>query len=88
MPMMMLVQKYDPAPEMRPPSIDSAKREEGITMRIAGATRCYGNYEAARCEGVMVEGSRRRHKLEVGRNEPCLYGSGRKCLHCCALNLR
>ena len=67
--------------------IDSAKREEGITMRIAGATRCYGYYEAARCEGVMVEAPRRRHQPEVGRNEPCPYGSGRKCKHCCALNL-
>jgi uncharacterized protein len=53
--MMMLVHEHDPDPEMRPPSFDSAKREEGITMRIAGATRCYGYYEAARCEGVMVE---------------------------------
>lgn len=86
-PMMMLVHEHDPDPEMRPPSMDSVKREEVITMMIAGATRCYGYYEAVRREGVMVQAPMRRHTPKVGRNEPCPCGSGRKYKHCCALNL-
>ena len=86
-PMMMLVHEHDPDPEMRPPSMDPKKREEVITMMIAGATRCYGYYEAARRQGVMDQAPIRRQAPKVGRNEPCPCGSGRKYKHCCALNL-
>ncbi len=85
-PMMMLVHEHDPDPEMRPPSMDSKKREEVITMMIAGATRCYGYYEAARRVGALIQAPIRR-TAKVGRNEPCPCGSGRKYKHCCALNL-
>jgi uncharacterized protein len=85
-PMMMLVHEHDPDPEMRPPSMDSKKRDEVITMMIAGATRCYGYYEAARRVGTSVPAPIRR-TAKVGRNEACPCGSGRKYKHCCALNL-
>lgn len=86
-PMMMLVHEHDPDPEMRPASIDAKQREEVITMMIAGATRCYGYYQAARRQGVIVQPPIRRQTPKVGRNEPCPCGSGRKYKHCCALNL-
>lgn len=86
-PMMMLVHEHDPDPEMRPPAIDSEKREDVITTMIAGATRCYRYYELARRAGGAGHAPLRRQGPKVGRNEQCPCGSGRKYKHCCTQTL-
>jgi uncharacterized protein len=88
-PIMMLAHEDDPDPSMRPPPMDHEKRQEVITMMIAGLTTIYRHFEQQRRSPARASGAvqRRREGRKVGRNEPCPCGSGRKYKHCCANSL-
>ena len=89
LPMMMLAHEHDPDPEMRPPPMDTEKRQEVIATMIAGLTRAYRYFEPHRRVDLRASANvrRRRHAPKIGRNDACPCGSGRKYKHCCAQTL-
>lgn len=85
LPMMMLAYEDDPDPGMRPPPIPDDAREEVHLQMVAGLTRIFRHFEPARRQRAASPPvmSIRRSTPKVGRNEPCLCGSGRKYKQCC-----
>ncbi len=80
---MILAHEHDPDPAMRSPEIAPEKREELLQSMIAGLTRIYRYFEPHRLSAMQAP-LRRQGKPKIGRNEPCLCGSGHKYKHCCA----
>jgi len=88
-PIMALAHEDDPDPSMRPLFMDREKRQEVVTMMVAGLTTIYRHFEQQRRSPARasVAAPLRREGRKVGRNEPCPCGSGRKYKHCCANSL-
>jgi uncharacterized protein len=80
LPMMMLAHEHDPDPTMRPPTITPEKRNDLITMMIAGVMQIYRYFRLHYRVGHIPV---RRQQPKVGRNEFCPCGSGRKYKRCC-----
>jgi uncharacterized protein len=85
-PIMLLAHEHDPDPAMRPKPVAPDKREEILSMMIAGLTVIYRYFEPHRRSRASALGSAplRREGRKIGRNEPCPCGSGRKYKRCCA----
>ena len=83
-PMMMLCHEHDEDPEMRPKPISPEKREEVIVHMAAGLLQAYRYFRAHRqvSPGAHTR-EPRRNASEVGRNDPCPCGSGKKYKKCC-----
>ena len=84
-PMMMLCHEHDKDPEMRPKPIAPEKREDIILHMAAGLVGAYRYFrrhkEAYGVSRFAPETGRTTSK--VGRNDPCLCGSGKKYKKCC-----
>jgi uncharacterized protein len=85
-PIMLLAHEHDPDPAMRPEPVAPAKREEILSMMIAGLTKIYRYFEPHRRSRASASrpAPLRREGRKIGRNEPCPCGSGRKYKRCCA----
>jgi uncharacterized protein len=85
-PIMLLAHEHDPDPAMRPEPVAPDKREEILSMMIAGLTKIYRYFEPHRRSRASASRSAplRREGRKIGRNEPCPCGSGRKYKRCCA----
>jgi uncharacterized protein len=87
-PIMLLAHEHDPDPAMRPGPVAPDKREEILSMMIAGLTKICRYFEPHRRSGAGA--SRpvplRREGRKIGRNEPCPCGSGLKYKPCCGSN--
>lgn len=85
-PMMMLCHEHDKDPEMRPKPIAPEKREDIIVHMAAGLVGAYRYFrrhqEAYGVSRLAPETGRTTSK--VGRNDPCLCGSGKKYKKCCS----
>jgi len=83
-PMMMLCHEHDEDPEMRPKPISPEKREEVIVHMAAGLLQAYRYFREHRqvSPGAHTR-EPRRNASEVGRNDPCPCGSGKKYKKCC-----
>jgi uncharacterized protein len=87
-PILALAHEHDPDPQMRPykEPISAGMREKLIVGIAAGVTAIFRYFAAERKLEPRRLGSAitsRRGAPKVGRNEPCLCGSGKKFKHCC-----
>lgn len=81
-PMMMLYHEQDEEPKMRPKPISPEQREQVIAHMAAGLVGAYRYFRRQR--GTYPSSSvARRVTTKVGRNDPCLCGSGKKYKRCC-----
>jgi uncharacterized protein len=87
-PIMLLAHEHDPDPSMRPKPVPPDKREEILSMMIAGLTRIYRYFEPHRRSRATASrpAPLRREGRKIGRNEPCPCGSGLKYKRCCGSN--
>lgn len=85
LPMMALAHEHDPDPIMRPGEITPEKRKEALALMVRGTAFIYRYFEPQRRSPVQHKPLRKDEK-KIGRNDPCLCGSGRKYKHCCAAN--
>jgi uncharacterized protein len=85
-PIMLLAHEHDPDPTMRPEPVPPDKRQEILSMMIAGLTKIYRYFEPHRRSRASASRPApfRREGRKTGRNEPCPCGSGRKYKRCCA----
>jgi uncharacterized protein len=85
-PIMLLAHEHDPDPAMGPKPVAPDKREEILSMMIAGLTKIYRYFEPHRRSRASASrpAPLRREACKIGRNEPCPCGSGRKYKRCCA----
>jgi uncharacterized protein len=87
-PIMALAHEHDPDPQMRPykEPISAERREQLIVGIAAGVTAIFRYFATERKLQSRRLGSAmtsRRGAPNVGRNEPCPCGSGKKFKHCC-----
>jgi len=84
-PIMLLAYEHDPDPAMRPEPVAPDKREEILSMMIAGLTQIYRYFEPHRRSRTSASSPAplRREGRKIGRNEPCPCGSGIKYKRCC-----
>ena len=84
LPMMILYHEHDADPETRPPAISPEQREKIIIQMAAGLLHIYRHYLSQRQSSIPRSAPRtvRREATEVGRNDPCPCGSGKKYKHC------
>jgi uncharacterized protein len=83
-PMMMLCHEHDEDPEMRPEPISTEKREEVIVHMAAGLVAAYRYFRGHRQVKPGAHRSEpRRNAPNVGRNDPCPCGPGKKYKRCC-----
>jgi len=81
-PIMMLYHEHDEDPEMRPKPITPEKREQVIAGMAAGLLGAYQYFRARRQADAGIRSPEpRRNAPEVGRNDPCPCGSGKKYKH-------
>lgn len=83
-PMLMLYHEHDEDSRMRPKPIAPEKREDIIVhmgIGLVGAYRYFRRREASGRSRVAPEPGRMTTK--IGRNDPCLCGSGKKYKKCC-----
>ena len=87
-PIFILAHEHDPDPELRPyPEPIGAERRETLIVHLAAGVMYICKYFAA--ERTMTihpdagNTTHRRPTLKVGRNDPCLCGSGKKYKRCC-----
>jgi len=83
-PVMMLCHEHDEDSRMRPKPIAPEKREDIIVhmgVGLVGAYRYFRRREAYGRSTLAPEPGRTTAK--VGRNDPCLCGSGKKYKKCC-----
>jgi uncharacterized protein len=87
-PIMLLAHEHDPDPAMRPKPVAPDKREEILSMMIAGLTKIYRYFEPHRrsVAGASRPVPLRREGRKIGRNDPCPCGSGLKYKRCCGSN--
>ena len=89
LPIMILDHEHDPDPALRSPEIAPEKREELLGHMIIGLTHIYRYFEphrllARRLLAREAPLQKQTRRLTIGRNQPCLCGSGRKYKHCCS----
>jgi uncharacterized protein len=84
-PMMMLCHEHDKDPEMRPKPIAPEKREDIIVHMAAGLVGAYRYFRRHQESSGLSRFApdSRRTTSKVGRNDPCLCGSGKKYKKCC-----
>jgi uncharacterized protein len=83
-PMMMLCHEHDEDPLMRPKQISPEKREEVIVHMATGLLGAYEYFRSHPQAGASGRTSEhRRSTPKVGRNDPCVCGSGKKYKKCC-----
>jgi uncharacterized protein len=84
-PMMMLCHEHDEDPEMRPKPITPEQREDLIVHMAAGllGIHRYFRTHPKTYAGTTFKPEPRRNASNVGRNEPCPCGSGKKYKKCC-----
>jgi uncharacterized protein len=83
-PMMMLYHEHDEDPKMRPDPITLHKREQVIAFMAAGLMNTYEYFRNEReCDLGVDAPEPQRNASEVGRNDPCPCGSGKKYKKCC-----
>ena len=87
-PIMLLAHEHDPNPAMRPKPVVPEKREEILSMMIAGLTKIYRYFEPHRRSRASASrpAPLRREGRKIGRNELCPCGSGLKYKRCCGSN--
>ena len=90
-PIFALAHENSPDPKMRPykEPVSAELRETLIVGAAAGMNKIYHYFEAQRLLGNDLIGNTttvRRSMPKIGRNEPCLCGSGKKFKHCCGKN--
>jgi uncharacterized protein len=90
LPLYMLSHEHDTDPAMQTPTIEPAKREKLIQTMIGYLTGIYRYYDPHRqARGVPPVPTRshawpfKRISSKIGRNDPCVCGSGRKYKVCC-----
>jgi len=84
-PILALAHEHDPDPEMRPykDKIDVELREK-LILGIAGAVTVIYRYFAPHRQRMAAEArAYLRPERQIGRNDPCPCGSGKKYKHCC-----
>jgi uncharacterized protein len=83
--MMMLCHEHDKDPKMRPKPIAPEKREDIIVHMAAGLVGAYRYFRRHKeADGVSrFAPETGRTTSKVGRNDPCLCGSGKKYKKCC-----
>ena len=84
-PMMMLCHEHDEDPEMRPEPISTEQREDVIVHMAAGLLGTYRYFRAQRetYANTTFKHEPRRTAANIGRNDPCPCGSGKKYKRCC-----
>jgi uncharacterized protein len=83
-PIMMLYHEHDEDPKMRPKPISPEQREDVIAHIAAGLVGAYRYFRSQREANLTVHTREvRRNDANVGRNEPCPCGSGKKYKKCC-----
>jgi uncharacterized protein len=84
-PMMMLYHEHDQDPETRPSPISPEKREKVIVHMAAGLVPAYRYFRGHRqaYKGTAFTPQPRRTAPNVGRNDLCPCGSGKKYKRCC-----
>ena len=82
--MMMLCHEHDDDPEMRPKPI-SPERENVTAHMVAGLLGAYRYFREHRQDyaSTVFTPEPRRSTPKIGRNDPCLCGSGKKYKRCC-----
>jgi len=82
--MMMLCHEHDTDPEMRPEPISPEKREEVIVHIAAGLVGAYRYFRSQRrAYAGTYTPEPRLNTPEIGRNDQCPCGSGKKYKRCC-----
>ena len=83
-PMLMLYHEHDEEPTLRPKPIDLEQREKVIESMAVGLV---GTYRYFRQQGKACASTRgpepRYTNNDIGRNDPCPCGSGKKYKRCC-----
>ena len=83
-PVLMLYHEHDPDPEMRPKPIGAEQREKVIEHMAAGLVGAYRYFRQRGRSGLGTGAPQPRNiKSKIGRNDPCLCGSGKKYKRCC-----
>lgn len=84
-PMMMLCHEHDDDPEMRPKPISPEQRENVTAHMVAGLLGAYRYFREHRQDyaSTVFTPEPRRSTPKIGRNDPCLCGSGKKYKRCC-----
>lgn len=83
-----LCNEHNPDPELRPykEPVSEELREKLLISLAAGVMHTYRYFEPDRrmtAELAEHEGTYRREKAKIGRNDPCPCGSGKKYKKCC-----
>jgi uncharacterized protein len=83
-PIFMLHYEHDTDPKMRPKPISPEQREDVIVHMAAGLLQAYRYFRAQRQVSPSAHRSEpRRNAPNVGRNDQCPCGSGKKYKKCC-----
>ena len=86
-PILVLFYEHDPDPEMRPYEEPvSTERRDELIVGVAAAVTILYKYFAPDRRGAATahdEVAPRRTQSKIGRNDPCVCGSGRKYKRCC-----
>jgi uncharacterized protein len=84
-PMMLLYQKHDQDPKMRPKPITAEQREDVIMRMAAGLVSAYRYFrsQGKSYADTAPASQRGRNTPKVGRNDLCPCGSGKKYKRCC-----
>jgi uncharacterized protein len=83
--MMMLCHEYDEDPKMRPKPISPEQREDVIVRMAAGLLGAYKYFRSHRgaYDDTAFVPEHPRRTANIGRNDPCPCGSGKKYKKCC-----
>jgi len=84
-PMMMLCHEHDEDPAMRPKPISPEQREDVLVCMAAGLLRAYKYFRSQRetYDDTAFVPEHPRRAANIGRNDPCPCGSGKKYKRCC-----
>ena len=83
-PMMMLYHEHDEDPALRPKPIGPEQREKVIVSVAAGLLGAYRYFRRHKQLHATTRVPEPRHNnVEIGRNDPCPCGSGKKYKRCC-----
>ena len=88
-PMLALAHENDPDPQLRFESPTPEKRDELIRYMIVGLAKIHEYFRGVREaeSGFAVEETFARSAPQVGRNDPCPCGSGKKYKKCCGARM-
>jgi uncharacterized protein len=83
-PVLMLCHEHDPDPEMRPGRIGAEKREKVIEHMASGLVEAYRYFRQHGQSGLGTSAAEPRNtRGQIGRNDRCPCGSGKKYKACC-----